>query len=344
MATRNVTKWVGGAVPGAIDAGVWLTPGMADDVVRILARQYGLISRAQALAAGLEPGAIRHRVDSGRWIREAPGVYGIPGHRPSWRRSLWSAYLHAGPASAVAHESAGRLRGFSQVPAGRRVLIVPDVRRHPPPGVVWHRLVDLAPSDVSLQDGLPVTTAARTAMDLASVLSPVVLRLLVEEGVSERRFRLAEVGAVLARVRRKGRRGVRRMERVLDELGPGEAVPRSQLERLGDRVIARAGLPPPIHEAPLPGRGALEGRVDRCWPELRWIVEFDGRRWHERRQQMALDAERDLQALAAGYATSRLFWEHVDGDPGGSAELLVAIACRRRADLGLATGRPSSTS
>jgi hypothetical protein len=128
------------------------------------------------------------------------------------------------------------------------------------------------------------------------------------------------------------------MEQVLDELGPGSSIPRSHLERLGDLVIARAGLPTPLHEAALPGRGALQGRVDRCWPELRWIVEFDGRSWHARRQQMALDAQRDLEALAAGYATSRLLWEHVDGDPDGSAELLRLIAERRRSDLGLAPG------
>lgn len=314
-----------------------------DDLLSTIAQQYGLIARRQALAAGLTSAAVRHRLESRRWVVEAPSVYGVPGHRPSWRRSLWLSHLHAGPGSVVAHEAAGRLHRFDQVPAGRTVLIVPDIRRHAPPGVVWHRLTDLGPGDVIRIHGLPVTSPARTAMDLAAVLGPVSLRLLVEQGVVERRFRLAEVGAVLARVRRRGRRGVRRMERVLDELGPGGTIPRSELERMGDRVISLAGLPPPLHEAPLPGRGAIQGRVDRCWPHLRWIVEFDGLCWHSRRQQMALDAERDLEALAAGYATSRLYWEHLDGDPVGTARVLAGIHDRRRVDVGLDPPHPRTS-
>lgn len=90
-----------------------------------------------------------------------------------------------------------------------------------------------------------------------------------------------------------------------------------------------------MHEHPLPGRGVVEGFVDRCWPEVGLIVEADGRRWHERRQQMQRDADRTLEAQAVGYETSRVMWERVVHDPEGTATLLRSIFDARAALHGL---------
>ena len=226
--------------------------------------QYGQVSRGQAVAAGLTGARIRHLLESGRWEVLAPSVYGVPGHRPSWRQRLWTAHLHAGPESVISHESAARLDGFEQVRAGLVVLTVPDRRRHHPDGVTWHRLVDLDPSDVTDLEGLPVTMAARTVVDVASRLHVASLRLMVEQGAAERMFTLPQVGTVLGRVRRRGKPGIRRLSQVLDDLGPGDGVPRSELERLLDRVIEIAGLPAPLHEHALPnerGRPGVRGPV-----------------------------------------------------------------------------------
>lgn len=242
-----------------------------------------------------------------------------------WIRSLWVAHLHAGPESVVSHESGGRLWGWPEVPANQVTLSVPARLRHRPEWIRWHRVNDLAPGDVVRIDGLPVTSVARTAVDLAGALRPVRLRLLVERGIVERTFTLAQLGATLDRIRRQGKPGVRRMATVLDELGPGDSIPRSELERWLGVVIDLAGLPAPVHEHPLPGAGPRTGFVDRCWPEARLIVEADGRRWHDRRQQMRADQDRTLQAQAAGYETSRLGWEHLAHDPDGTAPLLRAV-------------------
>lgn len=300
----------------------------------LVAEQHGAISRAQLLGAGWTPRILQRRLESGEWSELLPGVYGPAGHRATWTRRLWAAHLHAGPASAISHESAVRLQGFGQVRAGQVVLIQPDPRRHAPPDVRWHRMTDLAAVDVHHVAGLPVTRPARTAVDLAGTLGPASLKLLIEEGVVERRFTLSEVAVVLDRTRRQGKRGVRKLCEVLDLLGPGDGIPRSELERLLDPVLVLAELPAPLHEHPLPGLGDLVGFVDRCWPDARLIVEADGRKWHERRQQQLLDRERDLQAMEAGWVVVRLMWEHLAGDPRGTAERIRRIHDERIELLG----------
>ena len=308
-------------------------------VLGLLRRQHGLITRDQALATGLTDHEVRYLVRSGRLERLGRCLYGVPGHRGSWTRDLWAAWLHAGPDAVISHHSAGRIHGFPECEAGRRQLILPGRRRHPPSAVQWFRIVDLRPDDVSSVDGLPVTTPTRTVVDLAGIMHLARLRLLVERGVVERQFTVEGVGATLGRVRRKGKLGVRALSLVLDELGPGELVPRSELERLLDAVVELSGLPTPEHEHPLPGSGPLDGFVDRCWPEARLVVEADGRRWHERRQQMVRDRDRDLQAQVAGFDTTRLMWEQLRHDPHGTAVQLRAVYEQRRQLLGGADPR-----
>lgn len=291
----------------------------------LAAEQHGVFSRTQAIDAGADATLIRRQVASGRWRRVAPGVYGFPGRPDSWLRRVWIAHLHGGPSTVVSHASAARLHGFHPIEGypvdltvGRnRTRSLADSRRH--------RVDDLDPSQVTTVRGLPVTTAERTAVDLATVLTPVRLREVPGNAHVDRVCRIEEVAVVFDSLRRSGKPGVRRMADALDELGPGDGIPRSVLERLLDEVIRLSGLPRPSHEVPIPGFGLVDGFVDRCWPEAKLIVEADGRRWHSRQSDLRRDHERDLQAAAAGYQTLRLMWERLKGRPDDTAHRVVEV-------------------
>lgn len=138
---------------------------------------------------------------------------------------------------------------------------------------------------------------------------------------------------MLDSLRRPGKRGVRSLGRALDQVGPGDTLPRSELEALLDRVIELSGLPAPLHEQPLPSFGGLAGFVDRTWPEARLIVEADGRRWHTRQQDIARDHDRTLEAARHGYLTLRLIWERLRNDPLETAQALVEVHDGRLRDL-----------
>jgi hypothetical protein len=77
----------------------------ADRAVHLLAsRQHGALSHEQALRCGLTPDQIRARVESGRWIRVAKGVYVVAGSAATWQRHAMAACL-AGPAGTLASTS-----------------------------------------------------------------------------------------------------------------------------------------------------------------------------------------------------------------------------------------------
>lgn len=302
-------------------------------IEHLASAQCGVVARSQVIEHGMSVGQLRARVRQQRLRPVAPGVLSFPGHTDSFRRRCWIAVLHAGEAVALSHSTAGRLHRMAPMLVRPVELIVgrghsrglPDTLRHRPRGLPLARVERI--------DGLPVTPPARTIVDLAAQLRPGRLGEVIQHAEVEGICTVATVGAELARVRRRGVPGVRRLESVLDDLGPGDEVPRSELERVGDQVRRRAGLPDPIHEHPLPSASGRPGFVDRAWPEAMFITEYDGRRWHTRRSQMRLDHQRDLEAAALGWHALRLCWEQLSGDPDGTAELWRATYEHRRALL-----------
>lgn len=289
-------------------------------------RQRGVFARSQVESLGATDAAIRHELGVGRWREELPSVYGLAGHHDGWRRRLWIAHLHAGDGTAIGMDSAGRIHGYPQAWRGTLDVVVASMQSRPPVGVRWFRRADLLPKDIVDLEGLPpLTSPARTVVDLAGRTHVATLRLMVEHGLVERHYRTVDLAVLLDRVRRSGKNGVRRLAQVLDDLGPGEGVSRSELERLGDSVITASGLPSPEREHPLPSARGRKGFVDRCWPEAKLIVELDGRKWHHRFQQALADADRRLEAQALGWQTSALLWEHCDSDADRTAEVLRTI-------------------
>ncbi len=290
--------------------------------------QFGVFSRAQAVAAAMTVAAMRHRIERGEWRRVAPGVFAFPGHSDSHRRRCWIAILHAGAGAVLSHGAAALLHGLHPVEGDPVELIVPRSRTQVLPGTVLHRPWRPVAHPGSI-GGLPVTAPARTIVDLAARLSPARLTYMVEHADLDGVCSVRAVGAELAAARQPGRPGVRNMERVLDRLSAGTDLPRSELEAMGDALIERAGLPAPTHEYPLPSTTGRVGFVDRAWSEARLIVEFDGRRWHTRRHQMHADRQRDLEAAALGWMTQRLVWEMVRNDPDDTARSLAAVYADR---------------
>ena len=80
-----------------------------------------------------------------------------------------------------------------------------------------------------------------------------------------------------------------------------------------------------MRQVNLPGREQWPGRVDFFWPEVRLIIELDGRRWHARFADFDRDHKRDLHFLGLGYPTAHVTWTMLTEDPDGvAADLLAA--------------------
>ena len=132
------------------------------------------MSTGQLHAAGLGRGAINLRVRRQRLLRVHRGVYAVGHRRLTFRGRLWAAVLACGgvEAAVLSHRTAAAVWGLSPRPSGK--LELTTVQRSASTAALRvHRSRTLDPLDdvVRQPDGLPVTTVARTLMDLAEVLS-----------------------------------------------------------------------------------------------------------------------------------------------------------------------------
>lgn len=184
------------------------------------AQQCGLVSRAQVHQLGGNNALITRRVKAGWWERVRPGVYSVspaspPEARDLWVRELWAAHLVLGPDSLVSHEAAAQLHGLRPPVGGLITLTIPRHQGRTPEGIVLHRRRDFDRLDCVDVSGLPVTTVARTLVDLALVMSPDRLAGPIQQALDRRLCSIEELDQVLERVRRRGRSGITRMSRTL---------------------------------------------------------------------------------------------------------------------------------
>lgn len=287
------------------------------------------------LDLGASPSLVDRRVRAGRLTVELPGVYVVAGSPDTVARRRWVALLAAGEGAVLSFETAARIHGLSTVAQhGPTVVTVRHSGWQRLPGVVVHQLNDVAEDHVVLVDGMPVTTLTRTLVDLAAIWRRGRLRLALEDAVAAKRTTDAAIGDCLRSVARRGKPGVRNLATVLDDRGPGKATPASQLERDFYALLRRTSLPRPVTQYPLPRDDGVRNLVDSAWPEVKLIVEIDGRRWHQRLADMRKDRDRDLKAAAAGWQVVRLLYEHVVGAPEETIRDLLEIYAVRAAQLG----------
>jgi very-short-patch-repair endonuclease len=172
-------------------------------------------------------------------------------------------------------------------------------------GVRVHRCRSLDARDATTVAGVPVTTVARTLVDIAGVLSLDALARACHEAGVRCRTTPADVEAVLAK--RPNARGARKLRRVIDR---DVLVTLSKLERWFLQLLDAEGLP-----LPLTNRPAGSHLVDCRWPERRLTVELDSYRFHNSRHSWELDRRREREARARGDDFRRFTYGDVAEDP-----------------------------
>ena len=168
--------------------------------------------------------------------------------------------------------------------------------------------------------GIPVTTVARTLVDLSGGLTPDRMVRVVREADYLGLLDLDEVDAALARA--SGKRGTGVLRAVLDAHRPGTVV-RSELEHRFLELCRKAGLPEPECNVPL----QIKGRryvVDCLWREQGVVVELDGAAAHASPRAFEADRARDAALTATGLRPLRFTWRAVIGRPGEVISLLGA--------------------
>jgi hypothetical protein len=250
--------------------------------------QHGVVTRAQLLAAGVSAAGIQRRLRTGTLLREYRGVYRV-GHRaPSVEASYLAAVHACGDGALLCGLAAGFLLALLRGPQPRPEVTTPTERRIE--GIRTRRSRIIDPRDATVFRGIPVTTAPRTLVDLAAVLSLDALALACHEAGVRHHTSPAHVDAVL--VRRPNSPGAAELRRVLR----GDVhVVLSKLEEGFLELLRANELVLPQTNRPAGGR-----RVDCRWPEQRLTVELDSYRYHGSRHAWEQDRRREREAHARG--------------------------------------------
>jgi very-short-patch-repair endonuclease len=297
----------------------------------LAAAQCGVFARAQVLAFGGSNSLVKRRLASGAWEARHPGVYAISAVPTSWHQDVWAALLAIGPRATVSHETALRLHGLGDdlVPSRPLTYTIPHGGHARVAGATVHQIDDLAPVDVGVVATLPSSRPHRAVVEVAATVGRRRLGHIVDELLVTRRTSHEAIAACLARVIRPGKPGVIALGDVLDERGDGYFADASELERALFTALESAGLQLPRRQAPLPGRGALEGLVDAAYGDARVIIEADGRRWHTRVRDLKRDHQRDAEAARVGWQTLRFLYEEIMGDPGNVCAVIRDVCAVR---------------
>jgi len=277
-------------------------------ILELAAAQHGLVSRPQLLALGLGRGAIDRRLTSGRMVAARRGVYalGVGAETPEAR---WLTAVLACPTGAVlSHRSAAALWRILGIDP--RVIDVSSRHRsgRRRDGVRLHRPRSLLPEEVTRHRGVPVTTLARTHLDIATVVAGRTLERALDEAEFLGAFDALEFQQLLKR--HAGTSGAARLATVLERHRPGSTRTLSPLEEAFFTLVTSARLPRPEVNVRLAGY-----TVDFLWRDRGLIAETDGRASHDRLSQRERDSRRDAVLSTAGFHTERFTWAQVTRRP-----------------------------
>jgi very-short-patch-repair endonuclease len=284
--------------------------GASDDarLAKLTARQHGVVSRRQLYDLGYSRSGIARRVEKRRLLRVHRGVYAV-GHKRLTAKGRWmAAVLACGPGTVLSHLEAAALHDLRQIGSGPVNVTAPG--RHELAGIRCHWARTLDRHDTTTVDGIPVTTLARTYLDLAEALNHRRLLEALEAGQRQNKLDRHAIEAVIAR--NPGRHGITPLQDAIAELTDEPPLIQSPLEHAFREIIRRHHLPQPQFNVYVEGE-----LVDVVWREHRLVVEVDSWGYHRGKRSFENDRRRGNKLLRARWRLARFTDAQVTFGPDG---------------------------
>lgn len=282
-------------------------------VRKLAADQLGLVAAWQLLALGWSVGRVRHWSTSHGWQAMHDGVF-LLSQAPPTREQRWMAATLTSPGSVLSHASAGACWGFRPWEGAIETITRPGDGG---PRIIDRLLVSRSRSlwpETTRQGGIPITSAARTIIDLAPHLTSRQAGRAFREAVRLKLLTARDLAAVLERHR--GRRGTRKLWVLAERYA---SIPytrtRSNAEARALEVLYDAGLLPDKVNAPIAGEEA-----DLIWLERQLIIEIDGPQFHLFADE---DARKQSCWSEAGFTVRRITSQDVYDNPAALISLVT---------------------
>lgn len=294
---------------------------MNDAVRRHFLRQAGVISRAQALAAGLTRRQIDHLLATREWLVAFTGVYRLQASVPLPETRLWAASLWLGPSLLLADEGAAWWWGALPDPPQGWTFVGHSRRR--PHGDV--RVVDafVHHQDRTRHRGLPVLSRPWSVLRAAGALEKARHGsgiALIDHAKQTRTLRQTDLCQALDR--HPGCWGSSTLRTLLARTGDGA---QSELERLAVTALRRAGVTgfTPNLTVRLADGQAVE--IDIAFVDRRIAIELEGFAFHSAASAFRRDLRRLNRLMASGWTVRRFSWDDVVGDPQGFVDAVLEL-------------------
>jgi hypothetical protein len=246
------------------------------------------------------------------WRTLHDGVYALNA-APLTRHQRWLAATLSTPETVLSHASAAACWGFRPFDGPYETVCRPGNGGRRQFGgllVLRSRTLD---GDTTERDGIPITTAPRTLIDLAPHLDARETGRALREAVRLKATTMTEVALALDRHRL--RRGTTQLRELVHRYCTlPYARTRSPAEALALEILHDAGVQPPLVNTRIAGEEA-----DLAWPSRHRILEIDGPQYHRFKDE---DARKVKRWRKAGYDVRRIPSDAVFDDPGR----LIALA------------------
>ena len=283
------------------------------EVTRLLDTQHGVVGRMQLDDLHVTKAQLGHWVRSGRLGRVAPRVWRVAGAPVTWEQRLHVGLLALGRMSWVSHDAAAQLHGFDRTPSDRVEFLVLRRRRAAEFSELVHSTRRWGPSDEVTIDGLRVTSATRTILDLANVqVHPDRLKAAIDTAVRLETSAPETLRVRLQAIRGRGRTGVRMIDQLLEDSGGHTMLERKFLE-----LMSSAGLPRPEPQVVFRDghTGRVIARVDFLYRDFNLVVEVSGQLGHSSPSERARDAHRRNELQDLGLVVYEFTWEDITRRP-----------------------------
>jgi hypothetical protein len=248
-----------------------------DALDRLLIRQLDVISRRQALAAGVTDNALRHRLRlGGPWRGLLPGVYMAATGAPTTLQQEMAALLYAGPGSVITGPAALRSHHIRTELTEFVDVLVPSTRQRRDTNFVRLHRTSRTPSRIWEAGPVRYVPASRAVADAVRALPSLRdVRAVVADAVQRDKCAISSLAAEL---REGPAKGSALFREALADVADGI---RSAAEGDLRDLLARSGLPMPLFNPWLyDEHGNFVARPDAWWPKLGIAVEVDSREWH----------------------------------------------------------------
>ncbi len=292
---------------------------MSTDRLPDSGRLAGILTTAELGRAGYTQAKIRTLLTRGVLVRSGQGLYALaePARRiasspggPSTLR-VAAAIALTGATSVGSHAGAAQIHGLDLLrppgPDNISVTRSPSApgRRTGRQGIAPH-LAALPDEHRTVRFGVPVTSVARTVVDLARTMSFKEGVVVADSALRGKQVTKDELRAIVGFCARW--QGVAQARRVVEF---SDGLSESVFESISRTVFHDAGLPPPELQVWLGADGTVIGRVDFLWRRYATIAEADGAVKYADPERARMQLRRDADLREAGFDVVHFTWQEL---------------------------------